>query len=624
LEASPSFLSSLRIPFAAMRLTLSLLALLLTTPAALAQWSSDPANNLSVADAGSDQAISKIVATADGGCYVSWFDGIGTGYDVRVQRLDADGNEQWAHNGVLVADRSFSSTQDYDLDLDADGNAVLAFRDDRFGGVQVTASKVSPAGVLLWGTNGVQVTSTTDFIASPRVAVTASLDVVVSWTQNSSGKTMRLTSSGANVWGGPVDMTPATGSYSPSDLQATGEDVILAMVHQTGSFSSPKHLVAQKLDAMGNNLWGATPVGVFNGGSLQFGNYPTFVLDGSGGAVFAWYGTGPLQCYAQHVRANGAELFPHNGAAVSTNTSNTRVSPSVAFDPDSLSTYVFWEEQNSGQTLSGLSGQRFDVLGNRMWGSTGQTFIGLASVEINWVRTTLAPGGAYVFWIATQSFGQSTAHGSVVDMNSTTVAPTVFSSTSASKSRLQAVTSTGGDAFLVWQDDSVDSGDILGQNFGPDGSLGSSNPVGFAYCFGIGCPCGNDDPSAGCLNSSGAGAWLDVSGSASIGADDLIFDVIDGTAGKPALLFSGTMQQNGGAGSALGDGLLCAGGTIQRMTVHILDSSGASTWGPGLAATWGWNAGDLLDFQVWFRDPVVGPCAGGFNLSNGYEVSFLP
>jgi hypothetical protein len=89
----------------------SLLAVLTALAApAFAQWSSDPAANLVLADRSNEQVQPKLVATADGGFYVSWFDNADGGYDVRLQRLDANGVEQWPHNGVLVADRSFSST----------------------------------------------------------------------------------------------------------------------------------------------------------------------------------------------------------------------------------------------------------------------------------------------------------------------------------------------------------------------------------------------------------------------------------------------------------------------------------------------------------------------------------
>ena len=78
-----------------------------------AQWSSDPANNLAIANRSGDQVQPKISATPDGGAYISWFDNSTGGYDVYLQRVNAAGVEQWAHNGILIADRSQSSIVDH-------------------------------------------------------------------------------------------------------------------------------------------------------------------------------------------------------------------------------------------------------------------------------------------------------------------------------------------------------------------------------------------------------------------------------------------------------------------------------------------------------------------------------
>ena len=68
-------------------------------------WSHDPANNLVIADRAGEEVQVKILPRADGGFYVSWFDNTDGGYDLRLQRLDANGVEQWAHNGIVVAAR---------------------------------------------------------------------------------------------------------------------------------------------------------------------------------------------------------------------------------------------------------------------------------------------------------------------------------------------------------------------------------------------------------------------------------------------------------------------------------------------------------------------------------------
>ena len=61
-------------PFAS-RITIafSLLAALVACPA-FAQWSNDPAINLSIADRSGEQVQPKMVPTTDGGFYISWFD----------------------------------------------------------------------------------------------------------------------------------------------------------------------------------------------------------------------------------------------------------------------------------------------------------------------------------------------------------------------------------------------------------------------------------------------------------------------------------------------------------------------------------------------------------------------
>jgi hypothetical protein len=153
--------------------------------------------------------------------------------------------------------------------------------------------------------------------------------------------------------------------------------------------------------------------------------------------------------------------------------------------------------------------------------------------------------------------------------------------------------------------------------------------LGTSYCLGDGsgmiCPCGNlSFAGGGCANSSMAGALLSASGSASVSTDDLTLSVTGAIPGQAALLFVGTLQQNGGLGSLLGDGLLCAGGTIQRLNVEIPDSGGGATWGPELSGAAGWSAGQTRQVQVWYRDTVGGPCSSGNNLSQGLELQLQP
>ena len=458
-------------------------AMLCCVLGAQAQWSSDPSMNLAVADRSGDQVQAKIQATSDGGCYVSWYDNSTGGYDVYLQRLDADGVEQWAHNGVLIANRGFSSTQDYGLDVDPAGNAILAFRDDRSGPVQITASLVSPSGTLLWGANGVQASVTSDGSA-PHVAATSDGNYVVGWTIGSGFRIQKLDASGTPQW--PADgylYQPSTGSYMLSELVGSDAGAVIALwVRPIGNFLSDKHLYTQKYDPNAVELWdgdpgtpgAADPVHVFDNGSVQIGYFPTFVSDGAGGAVYGWYAiSGNRDCYVQRVDAGGAELFPHNGVSASIQANRYQLSAGVSFDPATSETFLAWTESNTTQTQWGLYAQRFSVTGARQWGDNGLQILPLSGAQNFFANSLAYDGGATVTALSDSSAG--TVLAARFDLSGTPLwSPSPFNACSvvSGKSRLSSTLSTTGDALLVWGDARSDGGDIYAQNINPDGSLG--------------------------------------------------------------------------------------------------------------------------------------------------------
>lgn len=454
----------------------------------VAQWSSNAAANLSVADRSGEQTQSKIRATSDGGCYISWFDNSTGGYDVYLQRLDSNGVEQWAHNGVLIADRSFSSTQDYGLAVDADDNAVICYRDDRAGGTRVGVNKVSPNGTLLWGASGVLVSGEGVDAGSPRVAATSDGHYVVGWSQDGSVAIQRLDADGVTQWvAGGILISPAAGFYSMSDLHPSlSGSVIASFVHQTGpQFFNPKNLVAQRFDSDGAAMWNeGTPINVFDANSLQFGDFPSFITDGSGGAIFSWYETGgDRNAFMQHVSASGTELFAHNGVAGSIQAGRIGLNPDVAYDAANDDIYMFWHETDTNQNFDGLYGQRFRD-GVRQWGDNGLEVRPLDENQEAFVNTVFAGGVAMTFAFDRPDGGLVVGHGLDVTGNAVwTGGVTTVCSNLTGKSRLDAVASACGQALLTWGDGSDGTRDILAQNVLPDGTLGVPTfPLGDVNC----------------------------------------------------------------------------------------------------------------------------------------------
>jgi hypothetical protein len=151
-----------------------------------------------------------------------------------------------------------------------------------------------------------------------------------------------------------------------------------------------------------------------------------------------------------------------------------------------------------------------------------------------------------------------------------------------------------------------------------------------AYCSGDGtaaaCPCGNaGSAGAGCANGHFAdGARLDATGLGSVSADTLVLRVAQSTPSQPGIFFQGDAAVAGGAGASFGDGLRCAGQNVRRIQVVTADAAGNASSTLSIAAGGAPLEGDVKRYQWWYRDPALSPCGGGFNLSNGLELIWVP
>jgi len=130
-------------------------------------------------------------------------------------------------------------------------------------------------------------------------------------------------------------------------------------------------------------------------------------------------------------------------------------------------------------------------------------------------------------------------------------------------------------------------------------------------------------PTSYCVsatNSSGPGAQIGWSGTASHSADDLVLEVSGAAASMPGIFYLGDAQLQ----LLFGDGVRCVGGAVNRLPVLFTDPAGAGSHAldlaGGSASTSVIDVGETWNFQFWFRDPAFG--RAGFNLSDGLEVTF--
>jgi hypothetical protein len=453
---------------------------------AFGQW--PPDDGLAIGDRTAQQSVPKVRATDDGGCYISWFDNASVGYDVYLQHLDAAGNEVWPHNGVRIAERAFTWTQDYGLAVDTAGNAVMAFLDDIEDVERVCANRISPDGTLLWGIDGVQLSGPGADVMSPRIAATNDGGCMVGWTGYAGSspvvKLQKLDADGIAQWNPVLTLSADTsGGLMLSDMQPCDDgSVIVSFVFQGPQYYDPRHLWAQKVSSDGTLLWDPAHVIVYDGGTLQFGNFPRFVTDGAGGAVFAWYQIvgNALDCATQRILADGSEFYDHNGVVASTLTAQYRVSPSVAFNAATGETFMFWNETDTNQVNDGVYAQKLSGAGKRDWGEYGKEVVPLGGDDIWSVQTVLCGDGAIAFWLQASSFGVDKVRATRLDGNGDFVWSSSLidvTPTSSNKSRIDATSGPGDVALAVWMDDRDGDGDndddIYAQNMFPNGTMGT-------------------------------------------------------------------------------------------------------------------------------------------------------
>ena len=106
----------------------------------------------------------------------------------------------------------------------------------------------------------------------------------------------------------------------------------------------------------------------------------------------------------------------------------------------------------------------------------------------------------------------------------------------------------------------------------------------------------------------------DTSGRASNGSDP-----------QRAAFFAEREVLNSDGSFPFGEGFRCVGGSIRRMGVSWAQGGVLRTtldFGDPVSGVSDFQAGHTWNFQAWYRDTQGG--GTGFNLSDGYMISFMP
>lgn len=145
------------------------------------------AGGVPVCNASGDQIAPAVVADGFGGAVVLWQDDRGgVDADVYAQSLDTYGVTQWGGGGSAVCAAAGNQTLP-ELSVNASGNTVAGWMDDRGGFAAVYCQRLDTAGGVLWAADGCAASTITSDQTAPGFLVDAFGGVTVAWADIRSG-----------------------------------------------------------------------------------------------------------------------------------------------------------------------------------------------------------------------------------------------------------------------------------------------------------------------------------------------------------------------------------------------------------------------------------------------------
>lgn len=468
------------------KITLFLLTLAGFSMFSYGQWTTNVMINTLVDDnVGTEQATPMIAPGLNGKTFISWFDMFNGMYQLKMQLLDSNGVEVWATGGIVISNHPQNSAlYRYDLASDKEGNAIVAFQDERTGSMQVVAYKIDPNGSFVWGANGIVLT---DSLAAtgmaPAIGITNSNDVIIAWNaQGTSSKWVsfrRLSGSGSSVWPALHRITSSNKKYSRPSMVASGpEDIILQYIEESGNFPGVTSTIyAQRYDLQGNTVWTA-PVQVSTK-TISFFFFPKILSDLSDGFYLPFTTSNPMSAmmndvYVQHVDANGTLWSAVGTEAADSLTQKTSAGGVYA----NGNFYALIQMMDGNQSQSGVYVQKFDASGNPMLGNNGISVMPVSSdyylpYSINGVSDGL------IMVYKQGGFGNQTLYAVKTDFNGLTSwpAPVQMCSNPANKDDLYSLNISDFQIVSVWMDERNDQG-IYAQNMDLYGNPGIPTSAG--------------------------------------------------------------------------------------------------------------------------------------------------
>jgi hypothetical protein len=309
----------------------------------------------------------KVVSDSMEGGIFSWIDNRGGIY---AQRLNQDGEAQWALNGVPISTSVAQVAKaGHALISDGFGGVILTWVEDHYDGSDsnIYAQRVDSTGASVWGVSGVPICTRDFFQYSPAMTTDGAGGAIIVWEDQGASPPgsgvqyavgQRISSTGTTQWT-PDGVIIATDHAHVPSVAADGSGGAFVVWSGNRMLIDPEtwgpRIGAQRLDVDGNKEWPEEGFEVYFQEDGNCGFTPRPVSDGSGGLVVVW---GDYRLTGGYPR----DLFAQ------------RVSDQIELDAGRL--LFSWEQWTIGETAGSL-----EVEVRRHFGSEGDIEVDYATVE---------------------------------------------------------------------------------------------------------------------------------------------------------------------------------------------------------------------------------------------------
>ncbi len=337
-----------------------------------AQWNSNTAVNLEIA--GVQASDIQTVTTTDGKTWVAFYQSVGAAFQMRAQLLDVDGTKLLGANGVLVSSQpTGSATYVFNVCLADSNSLVIAHQYQISSTLNAVLSKVSTAGNLSWGANGVVLGAG----LAPYPTTLSGGDIAVAW---SDGVTNTLTMTKVSPIGA-ISLTPyisvkiGTTSTTRGQLIANSNN-FFTLIMQKKSVGISTTLYAQRYSSEGIAQW-ATPLQLSNQTSSGAKYYS--ILAEADTTYFGYYVSvgSRFNSFIQRINPNGTLPYGINGTAFDDNqtaSSPYQLATSIATTPGSAYIWGTSNFCNTSQSQYGIFVQKIlKSTGAKQLGTTAKT-----------------------------------------------------------------------------------------------------------------------------------------------------------------------------------------------------------------------------------------------------------